>query len=263
MSRISELFATATSENRAAFIPFVMAGDPDADITLNILSTLAENGADIIELGIPFSDPMADGPVIQAAGLRALAGGMTLKSVLKIVADFRARHATTPLVLMGYLNPVYVYGYENFARDAAKAGVDGIIIVDAPPEEASEIEPVLSGQGIDFVRLIAPTSVPQRLPLLAQNAGGYLYYISITGITGAGAAPAKNIAANVAEIRKHTKLPVCVGFGIKTAEDVRAMAPLADGVVVGSALVKLIHDSGAAMAKIAAFTQALASGCKR
>ncbi len=263
MSRISEAFARCKFENRAAFIPFVMAGDPDAKKTLEILDAMANSGADIIELGIPFSDPMADGPVIQAAGLRALHGGMTLKGALKLAADFRTTHPSIPLVLMGYLNPMYVYGYETFARDAAASGVDGIIIVDEPPEEAAEIEPLLRNHGIDFVRLVAPTSVPQRLPLLAKNASGYLYYISVTGITGGGAAPAKKIAENMALIRKHTDLPICVGFGIKTPEDVRAMAPLADGVVVGSTLVKLIHETSADIQKIRAFTRALADGCKK
>jgi len=261
--RTEAAFARCQAENRAAFIPFVMAGDPSAAATLATLNILVESGADIIELGIPFSDPMADGPIIQTAGLRALEAGMTLHGVLAIAEQFRAAHPDVPLVLMGYLNPVYVYGYETFARDAAEAGVDGIIIVDVPPEEAQEIEPVLSAKQIDFVRLIAPTSIADRLPLLAKNAGGYLYYISIAGITGAASAPAQQIAENVAAIRAHTKLPICVGFGVKTAADVKSLAPLADGVVVGSAIVKMLHDTQQDLAKVGAFVCELVAGCRR
>jgi tryptophan synthase alpha chain len=263
MSRIAATFAACKAANRAAFIPFIMAGDPDADTTLKLLASLAENGADIIELGIPFSDPMADGKVIQEAGLRALAAGMTLHVVLDIARQFRASHPSVPLVLMGYVNPIYVYGFEAFARDAQAAGVDGVIIVDAPPEEAAEIEPTLAANGIDFVRLIAPTSVPDRLPLLTQNASGYLYYISITGITGASAAPAERIKNHLMQIRSATKLPVCVGFGVKTPTDVKEMAALADGVVVGSAIVKLIGETKGDVAQIVAFVRSLANGCER
>ena len=261
MSRIDDAFARCKAEKRAAFIPFIMAGDPDQETAQKILEALPDAGADIIELGIPFSDPMADGPVIQAAGLRALAAGMTLKKVLAMAAAFRAKHAT-PLVLMGYLNPVYTYGYEAFARDAAQAGVDGIILVDIPPEEAGEIEPVLAAHGIALVRLIAPTSVPERLPLLTQGAKGYLYYISITGITGAASASPEAIKGKLAEIRKATSLPVCVGFGIKTAADVKAFASLADGVVVGSAIVQEIARSGGDAALIGRFVSALAAGVR-
>jgi tryptophan synthase alpha chain len=188
---------------------------------------------------------------------------MNLKKVLHMAAAFRAQNAETPLVLMGYLNPVYVYGYEAFARDAARAGVDGIILVDAPPEEAPEIEPVLRKNNIAFVRLIAPTSVPDRLPLLSKNAQGYLYYISITGITGAASATPEAIKDKLVEIRKTTGLPVCVGFGIKTAADVASFATLADGVVVGSAIVKKIAETQGDVAQVTALVQSLAHGCKR
>lgn len=255
------VFAQCRAEHRAAFIPFVMAGDPSPAISLALLNALPEAGADIIEIGIPFSDPMADGPVIQEAGLRALAAGMTLEGTLELVRAFRRTHAT-PIVLMGYLNPVYVYGYERFARDAAAAGVDGMILVDAPPEEASEIEPVLRTHGIAFVRLIAPTSVPGRLPLLVKEAQGYLYYITVTGITGAGSATPQAIQSKLAEIRATTSLPVCVGFGIKTPADVASFAGLADGVVVGSAIVRTLVETGD-VAKTAAFVRSLASGCRR
>lgn len=262
MSRIAESFARCKAEKRAAFIPFIMAGDPTASACERLLDALPAAGADIIELGIPFSDPMADGPVIQAAGLRALEAGMTLEGVLKLAKGFRTTHAT-PLVLMGYLNPIYVYGYERFARDAQAAGVDGMIIVDLPPEEAAELEPLLASHGIALVRLIAPTSVPERLPKLAKGASGYLYYVTIAGITGAAAAAATDIEKNLAAIRKATDLPVCVGFGIKTPADVASNAKLADGVVVGSAIVTNIEACGGDVAKFSSFVRSLADGCKQ
>jgi tryptophan synthase alpha chain len=263
MSRIDVAFAAAKADNRAAFIPFITAGDPDYDASLAILKALPAAGADIIELGIPFSDPMADGPVIEAAGLRALEAGMTLKKVLEMVRAFRADNSTTPIVLMGYLNPVYVYGYEAFARDAAAAGVDGIILVDAPPEEAGEIEPTLTAHGISFVRLIAPTSLANRLPLLTKGAGGYLYYVSVTGITGSAMAQSNKVGDALAQIRAATDLPVCVGFGIKTPQDVASFAPLADGVVVGSAIVRKIEETKADVAAVSAFVRSLAEGCRK
>lgn len=257
MTRIATAFVECKKQNRAAFIPFIMGGDPSPDSCAKLLDALPTAGADIIELGIPFSDPMADGPVIQAAGLRALEAGTTLKHVLALVAEFRKKHAT-PLVLMGYLNPIYVYGYEAFARDAAAAGVDGIIIVDLPPEEAAELEPILSNHSIALVRLIAPTSLENRLELLAGGASGYLYYVSITGITGAASASAASVKEALAAIRKTTPLPVCVGFGIKTPEDVQSMAASgADGVVVGSSIVKLIGDSNGDVAKVSAYVKSL------
>ncbi len=261
MNRIASTFATCKAANRAAFIPFIMGGDPTPAACAKLLDALPSAGADIIELGIPFSDPMADGPVIAAAGLRALEAGTTLKHILELARTFRKKHAT-PLVLMGYLNPIYVYGYDAFARDAAAAGVDGIIIVDLPPEEAAELEPLLSKHGISLVRLIAPTSVPARLPLLARGASGYLYYVSITGITGAASADAGAVKESLTAIRTTTTLPVCVGFGIKTPEDVKNMAMTgADGVVVGSSIVKLIGESGGDVASVSAYVQSLANGC--
>lgn len=262
MSRIDAAFATCAKDNRAAFIPFVMAGDPDLAAAQKILNALPAAGADIVELGIPFSDPMADGPVIAAAGLRALKAGMNVKKVLEMAAGFRAVNPQTPLVLMGYLNPIYIYGYEAFARDAAKAGVDGIILVDLPPEEANEVEPLLSAAGISLVRLIAPTSVPARLSQLAHGASGYLYYVSVTGITGAAAASQSDVAAAMKRIKAATKLPVCVGFGIKTADDVKRFNA-AEGVVVGSALVKKIEESKGDLSAVGDFVRSLAAGCKR
>jgi tryptophan synthase alpha chain len=263
MSRINQAFAHCKGDNRAAFIPFIMGGDPSLATCAKLLDALPAAGADIIELGIPFSDPMADGPTIQAAGIRALAAGATLKNILELSSNFRKKHST-PLVLMGYLNPIYIYGYEAFAADAAAAGVDGIIIVDLPPEEAAELEPILTKHGIALVRLIAPTSVPARLPLLTQGASGYLYYVSIAGITGAGSATAGSVSDSIAAIRAATTLPVCVGFGIKTPEDVKAMAATgADGVVVGSALVQLIHETGGDVAQFSSRVSALASACHR
>lgn len=262
MSRIDSTFDACKLANRAAFIPFIMAGDPDQATAQRILNALPAAGADIVELGIPFSDPMADGPVIATAGLRALKAGMTLANVLEMASSFRAANPTTPLVLMGYLNPVYIYGYEAFARDAAQAGVDGIILVDLPPEEANEIEPVLSKSGISLVRLIAPTSVPARLKQLAHGASGYLYYVSVTGITGAAAASQNDVAAAMQQIKAATNLPVCVGFGIKTADDVKRFNA-AEGVVVGSALVKKIEEANGDVKQIAAFVSELAKGCVR
>lgn len=263
MTRIDTAFEKCKAENRSAFIPFIMGGDPSPDVCAKLLDALPAADADIIELGIPFSDPMADGPVIAAAGLRALEAGTTLKKILKLAADFRKKHST-PLVLMGYLNPIYVYGYEAFTRDAAASGVDGIIIVDLPPEEAAELEPLLAKHGIALVRLIAPTSVETRLPLLAQGASGYLYYVSITGITGAASANAQDVAGSIAAIRAVTKLPVCVGFGVKTSTDVKSMATTgADGVVVGSAIVHQIHETKGDVAKISAYVRSLADACCR
>ena len=263
MTRIADTFARCERDNRAAFIPFIMAGDPSLTACAALLDTLPGAGADIIELGIPFSDPMADGPVIQAAGLRALEAGACLEKIIAMVGQFRTKHAT-PLVLMGYLNPIYVYGYERFARDAQAAGIDGIILVDLPPEEAPELEPLLTQHGIALVRLIAPTSVPERLPLLTETAQGYLYYIAITGITGsANTAPAERMAAHIAAIRNATGLPLCVGFGVKTPADVAAIARIADGVVVGSAIVQRIHETGADVGQLRDFVRVLADGCAR
>lgn len=262
MSRIAAAFARCQAEDRAAFIPFIMGGDPGHANAQALLNALPEAGADIVELGIPFSDPMADGPVIQAAGLRALKAGATLKTILALAKNFRATHPHTPLVLMGYLNPLYIYGYKAFARDAAAAGVDGLIVVDLPPEEAAELEPLLTQHSIALVRLIAPTSVPHRLPQLVTGASGYLYYVSVTGITGGAAAEAGDVTTALAHIRAATGLPVCVGFGIKTADDVTRFNH-ADGVVVGSAIVKLIEEKKADLNSIPGFVRTLAAACRR
>ncbi len=244
MSRIANTFARL--RNQAALIPFIMCGDGDTDA---ILDGLVAGGADIIELGIPFSDPMADGAVIQAAGLRALEAGMTLVKVLETAARFRSRHANVPLVLMGYYNPIFHMGAEAFCTAANEAGVDGVIVVDLPPEEEAELTVHLQKHEVHLVRLIAPTSLENRLPLLVKNASGYIYYIAIAGITGAKGADAASVAAAVAKIREHTKLPVAVGFGIKTPADAKALKG-ADGVVVGSSLVDAMHKAGNA-AKLA------------
>lgn len=256
MSLIETAFARCREQGRSAFIPFLMAGDPDAATTLQALAALADAGADIIELGIPFSDPMADGPVIAQAGQRALQAGMTLEATLTIAGEFRARFPLTPLVLMGYLNPIYRYGYARFAQAARAQGVDGVIIVDLPPEEAVNCVAALDAQAIAVIRLIAPTSVPARLALLTQGARGYLYYIAYAGITGGQSLPAEAaIAQNVAQIREHSDLPVAVGFGVKTPADVARLAPHADGLVVGSALVETLHAHG--LAAFAALAKSL------
>lgn len=240
--RIKATFAALKQESRAAFIPFIMGGDPNYETSLELLNALPAAGADIIELGIPFSDPMADGPAIQAAGWRALAEGHSLKKSLDMVAEFRKNNSDTPLILMGYYNPIYRYGVEQFAKDAAEAGVDGLICVDVPFEESDELIPILKQQNIDTIPLIAPPSLtPQRLKQLTANASGYLYYVSIAGITGAAAATKESVAQAIAKIRKATDLPVCVGFGIKTKDDVANLKDTADGIIVGSALIKTVE----------------------
>lgn len=242
-NRLEAAFAKASSENRSALIPFIMGGDPDIDISNNILGALPAHGADIIEIGVPFSDPMADGPVIQAAGLRALTSGATLKAVLAQVHQFRANNQETPIILMGYANPFVQYGLEAFANDAHDAGVDGVIIVDVPAEEAAPFIHALNTQSLEMVQLIAPPSLRDRLPLLTEHASGYLYLIAVAGITGGEGANAETIKDYMQQIKKHTALPVAVGFGIKTAEDVRALNGVAEGIVVGSAIVKHIENA--------------------
>lgn len=239
MSRIEKTFAAL---GRPALVTFVTAGDPDKGIGQKILDSLPESGADIIELGMPFTDPMADGASIQAANLRALKAGASMQQTLDMVQQFRAKNKTTPIVLMGYYNPILAYKPKAFVQDAAKAGVDGLIIVDLPPEEDSELRQFCSKSGIDLIRLITPTTDESRLKILLQGAGGFLYYVSITGITGAAKPDPAKVAAHVAEIKKHTKLPVAVGFGVKTPQDVTALVKTADAVVVGSALVDTIAN---------------------
>ena len=241
MSRIEKTFA---SLNRPALITFIMGGDPDAQTSLDILKALPAAGADIIEIGMPFTDPVADGPVIEAAGLRALAAGTTLHSILSMVREFRSDDTTTPLVLMGYANPLYQYGLEKFVRDARAAGVDGLIIVDLPPEEDHELRALAQKNEIDLIRLITPTTNAERLPVLLKGTSGFLYYVSVAGITGATKADPFTIKPHIDAIRKLTNLPIAVGFGIRTPEDVAAMGQIADAVVVGSALVQTIADQG-------------------
>lgn len=242
-TRIDRRFAAVKAEGRAALVTFVMAGDPDLATSLAIVRALPAAGADLIELGMPFTDPMADGPAIQAAGLRALNAGATLRKTLQLVRDFRAGDADTPIILMGYYNPIYVYGVDAFLRDALQAGVDGLIVVDLPPEEDDELcKPALAA-GLNFIRLATPTTDDKRLPAVLANTSGFVYYVSITGITGSATPDFGKVADAVARIKRHTDLPVAVGFGVKNAASAEAIARGADGVVVGSALVEAVRAS--------------------
>ena len=265
-SRIDTLFARLKADNQKAFVAFITAGDPDIETSAKILKGLPQAGADIIELGMPFTDPMADGPSIQAASQRALAAGQTLRGTLDMVHQFRQSNDTTPIVLMGYYNPIYIYGVDKFVADAKAAGIDGLIVVDLPPEEDEELcLPAMQG-GLNFIRLATPTTDNARLPEVLNNTSGFVYYVSITGITGSAAPQQQAVADNIARIQAHTELPVCVGFGIRTPEQAAAMAEIADGVVVGSALVDMIADaqeSGEkASEKVLALANALAQGVK-
>ncbi len=242
-TRIERRFAALKEEGRAALVTFTMAGDPDYAASVAILKALPKAGADVIELGMPFTDPMADGPAIQAAGLRALGAGQNMKKTLAAVREFRAGDDVTPLVLMGYYNPIYIYGVDRFLADAKAAGVDGLIVVDLPPEEDAELCLPALKAGVNFIRLATPTTDDKRLPAVLTNTSGFVYYVSITGITGAAAPDAGKVATAVARIKRHTKLPVCVGFGVRTAEQARGIAETADGVVVGSALVEAVRMS--------------------
>ena len=239
-NRLEKTFAKLKQEKRAGLITYTMAFDPDRATSLEILKALPAAGADIMEVGLPFSDPMADGKIIQAAGIRALKQGATLKSILDLVAEFRAFNSETPIILMGYYNLVYHYGIEKFANDASKVGVDGIIIVDLPPEEEGECVPILAAKGITNVRLIAPTSLNDRLPILLKNASGFVYYISVLGVTGTKSAENTALSEHIKKIKAATPLPVAVGFGIKTPAQAKDVAAYADAVVVGSALVDTI-----------------------
>jgi tryptophan synthase alpha chain len=242
-TRIDTRFAELKKQGRSAFVTFLMAGDPDPATSLEIIKALPKAGADVIEIGMPFTDPMADGPSIQAAGLRSLKGGMTLKKTLELVRGFRKGDNATPIVLMGYYNPIYIYGVDRFLVDAKSAGVDGLIIVDLPPEEDTELCVPALKAGLNFIRLATPTTDDKRLPAVLANTSGFVYYVSITGITGAAAADSADVSAAVARIKRHTKLPVCVGFGIRTPEAARAIASYADGAVVGTALVDALRGS--------------------
>jgi tryptophan synthase alpha chain len=242
-TRIDARFAELKKQGRSAFITFVMAGDPDPMTSLEIIKALPGAGSDLIEVGMPFTDPMADGPSIQAAGLRALKAGMTLKKTLAVVREFRKGDDATPLVLMGYYNPIFIYGVDQFLVDAKAAGVDGLIVVDLPPEEDSELCLPAMQAGLNFIRLATPTTDDRRLPAVLANTSGFVYYVSVTGITGSAGADSAAVAQAVARIKRHTKLPICVGFGIRTPEAARAIAANADGAVVGSALVEALRHS--------------------
>ena len=242
-TRIDLRFASLKAQGRAALVTFLTAGDPDPDTSLAILKALPAAGADVIELGMPFTDPMADGPAIQASSLRALKAGQTLKKTLAMVRAFRKADDATPIVLMGYYNPIYIYGVDKFLADAASAGVDGLIIVDLPPEEDDELCLPALQAGLNFIRLATPTTDDKRLPAVLANTSGFVYYVSITGITGMAAPDTSQVNAAVARIKRHTKLPVAVGFGVKTAAHARAIASGADGVVVGSALIDALKHS--------------------
>jgi tryptophan synthase alpha chain len=269
-TRIDARFAELTKQGCAAFITFLMAGDPDPATSLAIIKALPKAGADIIEIGMPFTDPMADGPAIQAAGLRALKAGMTLKKTLAMVREFRAGDAATPLVLMGYYNPIYIYGVDKFLADAKSAGVDGLIIVDLPPEEDTELCLPAMRAGLNFIRLATPTTDDKRLPAVLANTSGFVYYVSITGITGSASADTAVVGEAVARIKRHTGLPVCVGFGIRTPAAARGIAQCADGAVVGTALVDALRGSldaegratSATVGAVADLTASLAQGVR-
>ena len=242
MSRIATTFQRLSEQSRKALIPYVTAGDPRPETTVPVLHALVENGADIIELGVPFTDPMSDGPVIQQAHERALEQGVSLSDVLAMVRDFRRDNTETPVVLMGYLNPVEAMGYQGFADACAEAGVDGVLLVDLPPEEAEGVRDMMSAQALDLVFLIAPTTSAERMRLIASAGSGYVYYVSLKGVTGSASLDPQAVARQVETIGKTTELPICVGFGIKDAESARAIARVSDGVVVGSALVRLAGE---------------------
>ena len=264
MSRIDATFARLAAQNRKAFVTYVMAGDPDAETSAAVMRGLPGAGVDIIELGMPFTDPMADGPTIQLAGQRALAAGGSVSGVLEMVRDFRRHDADTPVVLMGYYNPIYARlgGVDRFLAEAAEAGVDGLIVVDLPPEEDAELCIPAQETGLNFIRLATPTTDDRRLPAVVRNTSGFVYYVSVTGITGGPAADAAEVAPEVARIRKAAGLPVVVGFGISTPKAAEAVAKVADGCVVGSAIVRQIGE-GKPVAEVMDFVRSLAEGVHR
>jgi tryptophan synthase alpha chain len=259
MTRIDAKFADLKAQGKKAFVSYIMAGDPEFDTSLEIMRGLPAAGVDVIELGLPFTDPMADGPTIQLAGPRALDGGMTLNRTLEMATVFRETDDTTPIVLMGYYNPIYSMGVEKFLTAAKAAGIDGLIIVDLPPEEDTELCLPAQGAGLNFIRLATPTTDDKRLPRVAQNTSGFVYYVSITGITGAAEADADDVAPEVIRIQKQSGLPVIVGFGVNTPEKSRAIAAVADGVVVGSAIVSRIAN-GDSVPDVLAFVKTLSDG---
>ncbi len=270
-TRIDRRMAKLKDEGRPALVTYFMGGDPDYETSLAIMKALPKAGSDVIELGMPFSDPMADGPAIQAAGLRALKGGQTLAKTLGLAAEFRREDDDTPIVLMGYYNPIYIYGVDRFLADAKASGIDGLIVVDLPPEMDEELcIPALSA-GINFIRLATPTTDDKRLPKVLQNTSGFVYYVSMTGITGSALPDTSKVGSAVARIKAHTDLPVCVGFGVKTAEQARAIGASADGVVVGTAIVNAVANvlgkDGKPTADpaeaVATLVEGLAAGVKR
>jgi tryptophan synthase alpha chain len=269
-TRLDTRFAELKKQGRPALVTFLMCGDPDLKISLEILKALPKAGADVIEIGMPFTDPMADGPAIQAAGLRALKAGTTLKKTLQVVRDFRATEPSTPVVLMGYYNPIFIYGVDKFLVDAKEAGVDGLIVVDLPPEEDEELCIPALKAGVNFIRLATPTTDDKRLPAVLANTSGFVYYVSITGITGSAAADDKQVGEAVARIKRHTQLPVCVGFGIRTPEAAARIARHGEGAVVGSALIDALRATldadGKATAKtvpaVTDLVSALAAGVR-
>ncbi|MCK5384147.1 MAG: tryptophan synthase subunit alpha [Alphaproteobacteria bacterium] len=244
MSRIEQRFQALKEEGRSALVTFIMAGDPDYVRCLDVLKSLPEAGADIIELGMPFSDPAADGEIIQFAGQRALKAGTKMRHILQMVTEFRVGDADTPIILMGYANPIYTYGLGEFSRDAREAGVDGLIIVDLPPEEDAPLQKVAKAEGLDIIRLVTPTADEARLKVILEGASGFLYYVSITGVTGAAVANTQELKPHIEMIKSATDLPVAIGFGIKTPEDAVSMGKIGDGVVVGSAIVDKIKNIG-------------------
>ena len=262
MTRIDAKFAELAAAGKKAFVAYVMAGDPDRETSMDVVKGLPAAGVDIIELGLPFTDPMADGPTIQLAGQRALEAGQTLQATLDMAREFRDNDDTTPIVLMGYYNPIYSRGVDRFLADAKAAGIDGLIIVDLPPEEDSELCIPAQAAGLNFIRLATPTTDAKRLPKVLQNTSGFVYYVSITGITGAAAAVAGDVGPEVARIKKATDLPVIVGFGIKTPVRSEEIAKISDGAVVGSAIVDLIGQ-GKPADEVLAFVKTLADGAHR
>ncbi|WP_415903910.1 tryptophan synthase subunit alpha [Neptuniibacter sp. QD48_55] len=256
MSRIAASFAKLKSEGRKALIPYVTAGDPAPEVTVGLLHAMVEAGADVIELGIPFSDPMADGPVIQLACERALTHNVRLLDVLEMVAEFRHKDNETPIVLMGYLNPIEILGYQRFAEEAKKAGVDGVLTVDLPPEESGEFNQIMREHDIDTIYLLAPTTEEERIKYVCENGSGYLYYVSVKGVTGSASLDVQAVADRLDVVRKYTDIPLGVGFGIKDAESATAVSKVADGVIVGSVLVNkiasLVKDQGKIAPEVAA-----------
>ena len=265
MSRLEQRFAHLKAEGRSALVTFITAGDPGYDASLAILKGLPQAGADVIELGMPFTDPMADGVAIQLATLRALEAGQTLAKTLQMVREFRAGDQATPIVLMGYYNPIHRFGVADFVAQAKEAGVDGLIIVDLPPEHDVELATPAQAAGIDFIRLTTPTTDDARLPRVLERSSGFVYYVSVAGVTGAGSATTEHVGEAIARLRRHTDLPVSVGFGIRTPEQAAAIARLADGVVVGSALIDKIaqaRSADQAVSDVLALCSSLAEGVR-